>query len=54
MNENKTVSFIEFEAAGARSERKFRQLLTALIITVGLMFASNLVWLWVFWGRFIK
>ena len=53
MNE-KSVSYLEFEATQARSERKERRLLIATVIIVGLLFASNMVWLWAFIQEVIR
>lgn len=48
MDENKVepVPYIVFESAMAREERKHKRLVTALIVAVLLIFASNALWLW--------
>ena len=51
MNNEKTVSYLAFEASEARSERKFKLLLTCLMIIMSILFASNMAWLWLFMGR---
>lgn len=47
MDEKKmaTVSYLAHESAQTRSERIIHRLILALIITVGLLFASNVLWL---------
>lgn len=48
MDENKVepVPYIVHESAMAREERKHKRLVTALIVAVLLIFASNALWLW--------
>ena len=41
----KNVSYIAFEAEMARYERTIKRLLIALIVSVVLIFASNIAWL---------
>ena len=45
---DKDVPYIAFEAEMARHERTIKRLVTLLILTVGLLFASNVAWLWFF------
>lgn len=46
MEDNKTtVPYIVYEGAEAKSERTIKRLIIALIITVVLMFATNVVWI---------
>ena len=42
--ENKNIPYIVYEAAQARNERTIKRLILALIIATVLIFASNLVW----------
>lgn len=45
---DKQVPYIVFEGEQARHERTVRRLVIALLISIGLMFASNIAWLWFF------
>lgn len=51
MNEKKDMSFVAFEATQARTERTQKRLIIAIAISIGCMFLSNAVWLWVFLQR---
>ena len=42
------VPYIVFEGEMARHERTIKRLVTLLIITIVLLFASNAAWLWFF------
>lgn len=42
---NFSVPYIVFEGAEAKSERTIKRLIIALVITITLLFATNLVWL---------
>ena len=44
--EHRDVSYLIYEATQARNERAVKRLVTALIITIVLMFASNAIWLY--------
>lgn len=44
--EDKNVPYIVYESAQARSERRDKRLILALIIVTAMMFISNIVWLW--------
>lgn len=52
MTENKekemqlTVPYIAHEAAQARTERTIRRLIVALIVSIILLFATNVLWIW--------
>lgn len=48
MMEPKEVPYIVYESEAARHERTVRRLLTALLISILLMVATNMAWLWVF------
>ena len=47
MDEQK-VPYIVFEGEQARHERTVKRLILALLISVLLLFASNMAWLWFF------
>lgn len=47
MDDNK-VPYIVFEGEQARHERTVKRLVIALLISISLIFASNLAWLWFF------
>lgn len=47
MDEQK-VPYIVFEGEQARHERIVKRLVIALLISIALMFASNIAWLWFF------
>lgn len=44
-DKNFSVPYIVFEEAEAKSERTIKRLIIALVITIALLFATNLVWL---------
>jgi hypothetical protein len=44
-DKNFSVPYIVFEGAEAKSERTIKRLIIALVITIALLFATNLVWL---------
>ena len=46
--DNDKIPYIAFEAEMARHERTNKRLLTALLIAIVLLCASNLGWLWFF------
>lgn len=46
-----TVPYIVFESEMARHERINKRLMIALVITIALLFISNVIWLWTF-GQF--
>ena len=46
--ERNEIPYIAFEAEMARHERTIRRLLIALLVSVALMFVSNIAWLWFF------
>lgn len=46
-NMPENVPYLVYETAQARSERNNKRLLIALVIAIGLLFASNAIWLWV-------
>lgn len=43
-NNNNMVPYIVYESAEAKSERTIKRLIIALVITIILLFASNLIW----------
>lgn len=45
---DKQVPYIVFEGEQARHERTVRRLVIALLISIALIFASNVAWLWFF------
>lgn len=45
MDNNFNVPYIVFESAEAKSERIIKRLIIALVITIILMFATNLFWI---------
>lgn len=47
----KDVPYIVYESEAARHERTVKRLLTALLISILLMVATNLAWLWV-WNQY--
>lgn len=52
MEDNKTsVPYIVYESEAARHERTVKRLLEALLISILLMVATNLAWLWV-WNQY--
>lgn len=42
------IPYIAFEAEMARHERTIKRLLIALVVSVALIFVSNIAWLWFF------
>lgn len=48
--EDNRVPYIVYEGAQAKNERTVRRLVIALIVSVGLIFASNMAWLYVWSG----
>ena len=47
MDDNK-VPYIVYESEAARHERSVRRLVIALIVSIAMLFASNVAWLWFF------
>lgn len=47
----KSVPYIVFESAQARSERHIKRLIIALIIAILIGFVTNLAWLWA-WNQY--
>lgn len=45
---DKDVPYIAFESEMARHERSIKRLIVALILTIALLFVSNIAWLWFF------
>ena len=45
MENNNMIPFAVYEAMQAKDERIIKRLITALIVAVSLLFASNAVWL---------
>ena len=43
---DKQIPYIAYESEMARHERTIKRLLVALVISVALLFASNVAWLW--------
>ena len=43
-----SVPYIVYESEAARHERTVKRLIVALIVTICLLVASNMAWLWVF------
>ena len=46
--ERNDIPYIAFEAEMARHERTIKRLLIALVVSVALIFVSNIAWLWFF------
>lgn len=46
--ENKNIPYFAYEASQARNERTVKRLIIALIVATILIFASNLVWAYIF------
>lgn len=46
--ERNDIPYIAFESEMARHERSIKRLIVALILTIALLFASNIAWLWFF------
>ena len=51
MEEQKNVPYFIHEGIMARDERIIKRLIIALIITIGLLFLSNMVWLY-WWNQY--
>lgn len=45
---DRDVPYIVYESEAARHERTVKRLVLALIVTVALLFISNVAWLWFF------
>ena len=45
-NQSMNVPYVVHEATVARQERQIKRMLTALIVAVALIFASNAIWLY--------
>ena len=45
---DKQIPYIAYESEMARHERTIKRLLVAVVISVVLLFASNVAWLWFF------
>jgi hypothetical protein len=43
--ENMNVPYIVYESAEAKNERIIKRLIIALVITIVLMFATNIIWI---------
>ena len=48
--ENKTVPYLAYELEQAKHERTVRRLVAVLIVTIVLMFLSNVAWIYA-WSR---
>ena len=48
MDDNNYVPYIVFEGEQARHERTIKRLVIALLISIVLLFTSNVAWLWFF------
>ena len=46
--DNDKIPYIAFEAEMARHERTIKRLLVALVVSIALVFISNIAWLWFF------
>lgn len=46
--EQRDIPYIAFESEMARYERTIKRLVVALVLTIVLLFASNVAWLWFF------
>ena len=46
--ERNDIPYIAFEAEMARYERTIKRLLVALVVSIALIFVSNIAWLWFF------
>ena len=44
----KDVPYIVYESEMARHERSIKRLIVALLLTITMLFASNIAWLWFF------
>lgn len=45
---DKQVPYIVYESEAVRHERTVKRLVIALLISIALLFASNMAWLWFF------
>lgn len=45
---DKDIPYIAFESEMARYERSIKRLIVALILTIALLFVSNIAWIWSF------
>ena len=45
---DKDIPYIAFEAEMARHERTVKRLVLALILSIAMLFISNVAWLWFF------
>lgn len=48
MEDMKNVPFVVYESAMTRNERSFKRLIIALIVTIVLLFLTNIAWLFYF------
>ena len=46
-----TVSYLVYESSQTRLDRIIHRLIVALIVSVGLLFASNLIWMYM-WSQY--
>lgn len=51
MDEMKSVPYVVFESAEARSERQIKRLIVALIISIVVGLITNLAWMY-FWNQY--
>lgn len=51
MEDKQMIPFVVMESVTARNERTIRNLITAVVITVILLFASNAIWVYE-WTRY--
>lgn len=51
MSEPKDVPYIVYEGTTARFERTVRRLILALIVTIAMLFISNVLWLYA-WNQY--
>ena len=50
MEDKQTVSYLVYESSQTRADRVIHRLILALVITVGLLFISNALWLYA-WSK---
>lgn len=50
-NSDKDIPMVAYEYTMARFERTIKRLIVAMILTVILLFASNMAWLWA-WNQY--
>lgn len=48
MEQKETVSYLVYESSQTRADRIIHRLIMALLVTVGLLFISNAIWLYAF------